>query len=77
MEKIWEDVRLPQDWNSGLICPLYKKGDPNNCNNYRGIALLNVTYKVLAYCILQIESNLARNDYWGTTNIALDRIGRP
>lgn len=52
MEHISEDEIIPQDWNSALICPIHRKGDPFDCNNYRGIALLNVSYKILAYCIL-------------------------
>jgi hypothetical protein len=35
-----------------VICPIHKKGNKQNCNNYRGIAPLNVSYKVLSNCIL-------------------------
>lgn len=52
MEHIWEDERILQDWNLALICPVYQKRDPNNYNNHRGIALLNGTYKIFAYCML-------------------------
>lgn len=32
-----------------LICPIHKKDDKKECNNYRSIALMNVTYKILSY----------------------------
>lgn len=50
--RIWIDEVIPEDWNVGIICPLYKKGDRFNCANYRGITLLSVVYKVLSTVLL-------------------------
>ena len=34
-----------------VLCPILKKGDNTKCENYRAIALLDVTYKILTTCI--------------------------
>jgi len=44
---------MPDDWKIRLIVPIFKKGDKMKCENYRGIVLLNVTYKILSNVILE------------------------
>jgi hypothetical protein len=33
----WITRSIPRTWRSARIIPLFKKGDKNNCNNYKGI----------------------------------------
>jgi len=51
IEQIWINEKIAEEWNTGIICPIYKKGDPWKTNNYRGIALQDVFYKTLANVI--------------------------
>ena len=36
----------PVHWTESIIMPLFKKGDINNVNNYRGISLCNISSKL-------------------------------
>ena len=48
VRQILEEERIPEEWKATIIVPLYKKGDRDRCDNYRGIALGNAAYKILA-----------------------------
>jgi hypothetical protein len=49
---LWNKEDLPQQWKESIIIPIHKKGDKNDCNNYRGISDLSTAYKILANFLL-------------------------
>ncbi|TWW77463.1 hypothetical protein D4764_12G0008530 [Takifugu flavidus] len=38
----WTSGAVPLDWQTGVVVPLFKKGDRRVCSNYRGITLLSL-----------------------------------
>ena len=50
--KIWETKTLPSDFRDANIITFFKKGDRENCNNYRGISLLSIASKIFARILL-------------------------
>lgn len=48
LNQIWEKEEVPEDWKVAHIVPLFKKGNPAECGNYRGISLLSIAGKVFA-----------------------------
>jgi sorting nexin-29 len=45
---IWTNEIMTDEFKIGIICPLHKKDDPMQCTNYRGVTLLNTTYKIFS-----------------------------
>ena len=54
MHTAWRESKVPRDWVNAVVVPIPKKGDLHNCDNWRGIALLDVVGKVMAW-ILQTK----------------------
>jgi len=50
---LWEEERIPEEWKETIRVPIYKKGDRDKCENYRGITLGNAAYEISAI-ILEI-----------------------
>ena len=50
---VWENEKMVKEWSMTTLISLYKnKGDRKVCDNYRGIALLNITSKIFSRIIL-------------------------
>jgi exonuclease III len=43
----WSLSRVPQQWQTGLLVSIFKKGDPASMDNYRGITLMSLGLKVM------------------------------
>ena len=51
-QQIWKTQQWPQDWKRSVFIPIPKKGNAKECSNYRTIALISHTSKVM-FKILQ------------------------
>ena len=47
----WKFGKTTRHWQTGVIIPIFKKGDRKQCTNYRGISLLSLPGKVYAKCL--------------------------
>ena len=43
--------RVPKDWSTAFVCPLFKKGDTSLASNYRPISLTSIQCKVLEHVV--------------------------
>ena len=46
-QHIWKTQQWPQDWKRSVFIPIPKKGNAKECSNYRTIALLSHSRKVM------------------------------
>ncbi|KAI3361516.1 hypothetical protein L3Q82_013666, partial [Scortum barcoo] len=49
----WRLGTVPLEWQTGVVVPLFKKGDRRVCSNYRGITLLSLPGKVSTARVLE------------------------
>lgn len=50
---IFDTGIFPPTWYEGVIVPVFKKGDPDDTDNYRGITLMS--------CVLKIYTTILNN----------------
>ena len=48
LRKVWHEEQIVDEWRTSTIVPLFKKGEADVCDNYRGISLISIPSKVLA-----------------------------
>ena len=46
-QQIWKTQQWPQDWKSSVFIPIPRKGNAKECSNYRTIAFISHTSKVM------------------------------
>ena len=46
-QQIWKTQQWPQDWKRSVFIPIPKEGNAKECSNYRTIALISHTSKVM------------------------------
>ena len=46
-QQIWKTQQWPWDWKRSVFIPVSKKGNAKECSNYRTIALISHTSKVM------------------------------
>ena len=46
-QQVWKTQQWPQDWKRSVLIPIPKKGNVNECSNYRTIALISHASKVM------------------------------
>ena len=47
LRKSFEEGRLPRDWKTANVSPLFKKGSTNKASNYRPISLTSIVCKIM------------------------------
>ena len=50
--RMYATGEYPRSWGDGIINPIFKKGDLNEAENYRGITLINVLAKIYSQLLL-------------------------
>jgi hypothetical protein len=56
--RVWNEVDVPKDCESGIVMPLFKKGNRIDLDNYRGISLINVVGKVFSGILNPINHDM-------------------
>ena len=62
VKDVWEKGCTPCAWRDSILVPITKKGGLSNCDNWRGISLLDVVGKVVARILHKRFKKLAEDE---------------
>ena len=57
----WKSHKIPEDWLTAQVISIFKRGRRDDCNNYRGISLVDTAYKVYTRIINKRLQMIAEN----------------
>ena len=46
LDKVWKEGQFPEEWKTGKMKPIFKKGKKEEVGNYRGKTLMDTGYKI-------------------------------
>ena len=73
---MWKTQQWPQDWKRSVFIPIPKKGNAKECSNYRTIALISHTSKVILK-ILQARLQQYMNHEFQMFKLVLEKAEEP
>ena len=59
---VWKLGSVPGDWRDAILIPIPKKGDLSNCDNWRGISLLDIVGKAVARVLQDRLQKIAEDE---------------
>ena len=63
-QQIWKTQQRPQDWKRSVFIPIPKKGNAKECSDYRTIALISHTSRVMLKVLqARLQSSPARKKF--------------
>ncbi|KAK3568142.1 hypothetical protein QTP86_031382, partial [Hemibagrus guttatus] len=69
----WQSGTVALDWVTGVVIPLFKKGDRRVCSKYRGITLLSLPGKVYSRVLERRVLKQQNQMPWRSDAMVLDR----
>lgn len=61
MNQIWKEEKIPEEWKTSVVVLIYKNGDQEKAENYRGVSLLCTGYKLYAEMLREkLEEKVVR-----------------
>lgn len=61
IREVWRTGVTPKDWETSVIVPIFKKWNEEETENYRGISLLCMAYKIYAEILRgRLEESITR-----------------